>query len=43
MKLPRDLSGSELIEALCRNWDYSRIHQEGSHVILRTESPCTAR
>ena len=39
MKLPRDLSGAELIKVLCRNWDYRIIHQEGSHVILQTATP----
>lgn len=39
MKLPRDLSGADLIKALCRHYGYQRIHQEGSHVILQTESP----
>ena len=39
MKLPRDLSGEDLIRHLCRRWDYKRIHQVGSHVILQTEVP----
>ena len=39
MKVPRDLSGSQLIKVLCRDWDYHTIHQEGSHVILQTETP----
>ena len=39
MKLPRDLSGATLIKVLCRHYGYARIHQEGSHVILQTESP----
>ena len=39
MKVPRDLSGSQLIKVLCRDWDYRTIHQEGSHVILQTETP----
>lgn len=39
MKLPRDLSGQELIKALCRDWGYRRIHQVGSHVILETGEP----
>ena len=36
MKLPRDLSGPDLIKVLCRHYGYLRIHQEGSHVILQT-------
>lgn len=39
MKLPRDLSGEELIRHLCRRWEYERVHQVGSHVILQTEQP----
>jgi len=39
MKLPRDLSGAELIQLLCRHHDYRRVNQEGSHVILETNSP----
>lgn len=39
MKLPRDLRGSELVKALCREWSYRRVHQVGSHVILETDDP----
>ena len=39
MKVPRDLSGAQLVKALCRDWDYRQVHQEGSHVILQTETP----
>lgn len=39
MKLPRDLSGVQLIKVLCRDWDYRLVHQEGSHAILQTETP----
>jgi len=39
MKLPRDLSGRELIKVLCRDFGYVRAHQEGSHVVLQTETP----
>ncbi len=39
MKLPRDLSGAELIQILCKHFDYRRVNQEGSHVILQTDSP----
>jgi predicted RNA binding protein YcfA (HicA-like mRNA interferase family) len=39
MKLPRDLSGAELIQILCKHFGYRRVNQEGSHVILQTESP----
>ncbi len=43
MKLPRDLSGERLIRLLCRNWDYRRIGQVGSHVSLATDSPSHQR
>lgn len=39
MKIPRDLSGHELIKVLCRSWGYRQVHQVGSHVILETEDP----
>lgn len=39
MKLPRNLSGAELIKLLCKHHGYHQLHQEGSHVILQTESP----
>lgn len=39
MKLPRDLSGAELIKALCKHFAYRRVNQEGSHVILETDVP----
>ena len=39
MKIPRDLSGGDLIKALCRSWGYKQVHQVGSHVILETEDP----
>lgn len=39
MKLPRDLSGAELIKLLCKHFGYRRVNQEGSHVILETGEP----
>jgi len=39
MKLPRDLSGSELIKLICKHYGYRRVDQEGSHVLLQTEQP----
>jgi len=39
MKVPRDLSGAQLIKVLCRDWAYRQVNQEGSHVILQTETP----
>ena len=39
MKLPRDLSGTELIKLLCKHYGYGRVNQEGSHVVLETTTP----
>lgn len=39
MKIPRDLSGRELVRALSKHWDYRVLNQVGSHVILQTETP----
>jgi predicted RNA binding protein YcfA (HicA-like mRNA interferase family) len=43
MKLPRDLSGRELVKCLCRDWGYQVVHQEGSHIILQTDHPSHQR
>lgn len=43
MKLPRNLSGKELANALCRHWGYHQVHQVGSHLILETEVPAHQR
>ena len=43
MKSPRDLSGRELADELCRRWDYREVHQTGSHIILQTETPTHQR
>jgi hypothetical protein len=39
MKLPRDLSGEELVRRLCRRWEYRQVHQVGRPIILETGSP----
>ena len=39
MKIPRNLKGSDLVATLCRSWDYHIVHQQGSHIILETETP----
>lgn len=39
MKIPRDLSGPELVHVLCHEWGYRVVHQEGSHVVLETDEP----
>lgn len=43
MKLPRDIAGKPLAEALCRHWLYRKVHQSGSHIILETEYPAHQR
>lgn len=43
MKLPRDLSGQQLANALCSRWQYIRVHQVGSHIILETSDPAHHR
>lgn len=43
MKIPRDLSGTDLVDLLCRHWDYGIVHQVGSHVVLETETPSHQR
>jgi len=43
MKLPRDLSGETLAKHLCKLWEYERIHQVGSHIILQTQQPSARR
>jgi predicted RNA binding protein YcfA (HicA-like mRNA interferase family) len=43
MKLPRDLSGEDLIALLSKRWGYVKVHQVGSHVILQTQEPLPHR
>jgi predicted RNA binding protein YcfA (HicA-like mRNA interferase family) len=43
MKVPRDLSGAQLVKVLCRDWNYRVVHQEGSHIILQTDAPTPQR
>ena len=43
MKLPRDLSGEDLTKHLCKRWQYAKVHQVGSHVILQTHQPTQHR
>ena len=40
---PRDVSGTDLADALCRRWRYARVHQVGSHIILETSEPTRQR
>ena len=43
MKLPRDVSGAQLIQVLCKRYGYRQVHQVGSHVVLETENPLKHR
>ena len=43
MKLPRDVSGEHVASVLCRRWQYRRVHQSGSHIIIETEEPSHQR
>jgi predicted RNA binding protein YcfA (HicA-like mRNA interferase family) len=43
MKVPRDVSGAHLANVLCRRWQYAKVHQVGSHVILETADPTRQR
>jgi predicted RNA binding protein YcfA (HicA-like mRNA interferase family) len=43
MKVPRDLSGQDIVQTLCRKWGYRVVHQEGSHVVLETDDPSHQR
>jgi predicted RNA binding protein YcfA (HicA-like mRNA interferase family) len=43
MKIPRDLSGPELVACLSRHWAYVKVNQVGSHIILQTEEPTPHR
>jgi hypothetical protein len=40
MKLPRDLSGTHLVNMLCKNFGYRRVHRVGSHIVLEPIRPC---
>jgi predicted RNA binding protein YcfA (HicA-like mRNA interferase family) len=43
MKIPRDLSGHDLVTSLCRHWGYTKVNQVGSHIILQTQNPTQHR
>ena len=43
MKVPRDVSGTHLASVLCRRWQYAKVHQVGSHIILETSEPAHQR
>lgn len=43
MKLPRDLSGHDLVAALCRRWGYVKVNETGSHIMPPTQEPTPHR
>ena len=43
MKTPRNLSGRDLANVLCKKWDYLEVAQSGSHIIIQTETPAHQR
>jgi predicted RNA binding protein YcfA (HicA-like mRNA interferase family) len=43
MKIFRDVSGTHLANVLCRRWQYAKVHQVGSHMILETSEPTHQR
>ncbi|MGA1874171.1 MAG: type II toxin-antitoxin system HicA family toxin [bacterium] len=43
MKLPRNLSGSDLIKFLEKKLGYRFVNQEGSHICLETNEPSHQR
>ena len=43
MKLPRNLNGEDLARHLESHWQFRRVHQSGSHIILDTDQPSHQR
>jgi predicted RNA binding protein YcfA (HicA-like mRNA interferase family) len=43
MKLPKDLSGRKVVDALVRKLEYRVVHEKGSHIVLETETPSHQR
>jgi predicted RNA binding protein YcfA (HicA-like mRNA interferase family) len=43
MKLPRDLTGAELVKMLGRKYGYRKVNQVGSHIIIETATPRSHR
>jgi hypothetical protein len=39
MKIPRSVSGAHFAEVLCRRWEYVKVNQVGSHIVLETSEP----
>jgi len=43
MKIPRSVSGAYFADVLCRRWEYTKVNQVGSHVVLETSQPTHQR
>jgi len=43
VKLPRDLSGRDLVKGLVQHWGYRQVNQVGSHIVLQTDTPVPHR
>jgi hypothetical protein len=43
MKIPRGVDGAHFADVLCRRWEYIKVNQVGSHIILETERPMHQR
>jgi predicted RNA binding protein YcfA (HicA-like mRNA interferase family) len=43
MKIPRDVSGKHLAIVSRRRWQYTKVRQIGSHIILETSEPAHQR
>jgi predicted RNA binding protein YcfA (HicA-like mRNA interferase family) len=43
MKLPKDLSGRKVVDALVQKLEYRVVHQKGNHIVLETDSPSHQR
>lgn len=39
MKLPRNIDGADLAQHLIRHWQFRKLHQSGSHILLVTDTP----
>ena len=43
MKLPRDVGGRRLVDALVTKYGYQIVHERGSHIVLQTAEPSHQR
>jgi hypothetical protein len=39
MKIPRSVSGAHFADVLCARWEYAKVNQVGSHIVLETKKP----